>query len=269
MLTSLRQELAKVRTEVAEKNAVSRELRQRGHRKAPQVTKGKTQDNRVVRMYLWRDTPLGNLCLVTGPSVEGELHELHPHQGGDRGAVYFPSKGTSPALSAGSPRRPNPDPGEGGTAIVRNGPSAPVRWLEERGLLRSPVLDFGSGHGEDAAWLRSKGYQVREYDPNFEGVQALPKGTYNTVLAIYVFNVLPKKKEAELLRQVKARTRKGGEAFIAVRSDVKRSGKTSRGYQRPVKLDLEVAGSPSGARIYAMENGPKRNPGSARPICDG
>ena len=473
MLDGIRKELAKVKTEVAEKNAVARALRAQGHRRAPEVTYGKTPDRRVVRMYLWRDTPLGNLCLVTGPSVEGNLYELHPHTGGAKGDVYFPRKGNAPALStrrtrntaydygevpneeyaayrmglmrmlvnailsieyeiergftpqgrpvvgekdlmddiaefremldqetfalgtligdqeaadfrgslendqalraavrkvgadffqkgtqipllgnpkevrgkvyvhksavkdlgpksekraqraarvAGNPdfdvvridpdgavmlgrtstwersnpelleswlvrdgkvaahrtyspgKRPryhktalmkkNPAPGAGGTAIVRNGPSAPVRWLEERDLIRSPVLDFGSGHGEDAAWLRAKGYQVREYDPNFEGVSRLPTGTYNTVLAIYVLNVLPKSKESSLLKQIRATTRKGGTAYIAVRSDVRRAGKTSRGYQRPVKLDMDVEGSPSGARIYAMEKGPKRNPQS-------
>ena len=263
MLASIRQELAKVRTEVAEKNAVSRFLRAQGHRGSPEVTSGRTPDRRVARMYLWRETPLGNICLVAGPSLEPELHQLHPHQSGPKGAVYFPAKGEHPALSAGP--RPNPDPGEGGTAITRNGPSAPVRWLEDRGLIRSPVLDFGSGHGEDAAWLRTKGHQVREYDPNFEGVSTLPAGKYNTVLAIYVLNVLPKAKEKGLLGKIRGCLRQGGSAFLAVRSDVKRAGKTSKGYQRPVSLDLDIAGSPSGARIYALDKGPKKNPGSRKP----
>lgn len=149
-------------------------------------------------------------------------------------------------------RNRNPAVGAGGTAIVRGGPSAPVKFLEKQGLIKSPVLDFGSGHGEDAKWLRSKGYQVREYDPNFEGIADMPEGTYNTVLCIYVLNVLPKSDEARIIKQVQSRLRPNGMAYFAVRGDVKKSGKTSRGYQRPVKLNAETVGKPSGSPIFAM-----------------
>jgi len=164
-------------------------------------------------------------------------------------------------LERTQPERTNPGTngvGDGGTAIQRKGPSAPVRYLEEHDLIRSPVLDFGSGYGEDAAWLREQGYQVREYDPNFEGVHKLPKGTYNTVLCTYVVNVLPQADEAKLLKQVRARLRKNGLGFVTVRSDVAKAGKTSRGYQRPVQLQADtVTGAPSSSRIYILD---KRKP---------
>lgn len=145
--------------------------------------------------------------------------------------------------------------GEGGTAIARGGPSAPVRYLDGDGLIRGPVLDFGAGRGEDARWLRKKGYRVDEYDPNFDGVDRLPAGKYSTVLCIYVLNVLPKSEEGKLLRQIRSKVRPGGEAFVAVRADVDRAGKTSRGYQRPVKLSAGelLEGTPSGAHIYALQ----------------
>lgn len=159
-------------------------------------------------------------------------------------------------------RKRNPETGEGGTAIVRGGPSGPVRFLEKRGFIRSPVLDFGSGHGEDAEWLRSKGYTVREYDPNFEGVDKMPTGTYNTVLVTYVLNVLPKAQEKKIVRQVNARLRPNGTAFFAVRGDVKKAGKTAKGYQRPVKMGLPIAGRPNGSPIFVEDKSAKQNPRS-------
>jgi len=149
---------------------------------------------------------------------------------------------------------PNPaEIGSGATAIARDGPSAPVRSLYEGGHIEGPVLDFGSGRGEDAAWLRSRGLKVTEYDPNFEGVDTLPSGTYATVLCIYVLNVLPKAEEERTLRQVRARLRPNGVAYVAVRSDVTRAGRTSRGYQRPVRLDAERVAACAGCRVFRLE----------------
>lgn len=161
--------------------------------------------------------------------------------------------GSRPKYHKTSLMLPNPGVGRGGTAIARTGPSAPARFLYDEGLIAGPVLDFGSGFGADASWLRKRGFQVAEYDPNFEGVERLPRGTYETVLCTYVLNVLPKSHEAKLLRKVRSKLRPGGEAFVTVRRDVDRAGETSRGYQRPVKLNADqVSGAPSGARIYAI-----------------
>ena len=145
---------------------------------------------------------------------------------------------------------PNPGIGEGGTAMARVAPSAPTRFLYEQQLIRGPVLDFGSGGGNDAQWLRRKGLSVTEYDPNFVGVDRLPDGKFATVLAIYVLNVLPKSHEAKLLKRIGSRVRPDGSAFVAVRKDVTRAGETSRGYQRPVRLKAdELVGAPSHVAI--------------------
>ena len=127
MIDALQKKVASLKTEIGEKNAVSKELRQRGHRKAPQVTKGKTQDSRVVRMYLWRNTPLGNLCLVSGPSVNGKLYELQPHTGGSKGDIYFPGSKGKPALSDAKD--------QGGTLKVH---------IKEQGTDNSGIADFDS-----------------------------------------------------------------------------------------------------------------------------
>jgi len=121
------------------------------------------------------------------------------------------------------------------------------------------VLDFGAGQGEDAAWLRSKGYTVAEYDPGFAEVQKRPTGTYNTVFYTYVVNVRPKSEEAKILREIEGYLRPGGTAYVTVRSDVEHAGKTTRGYQRPVTLQLPEAGRSGSAIIYELRSTRRRN----------
>ena len=165
MLTSLRQELAKVRTEVAEKNAVARALRAKGYRRAPEVTAGKTPDRRVVRMYLWRDTPLGNLCLTTGPSVEGELYELFPHTGGEKGAVYFPAKSGRPALSqAKAPSRIPGDPFDFESFVADRWPdaAAEIDVLSQR--ISNPRLNPKEDH---LRWVIGHDWVGEGHDPGF------------------------------------------------------------------------------------------------------
>lgn len=264
-LASIRRAVASAGTELSERQAVATGLASVGHRKLPHVVQERTGDRRIVRIYVWRDTPLGNIALVSGPDVDAELYELHPASE-RKGTVYIESSRFGPALSdePSATRRSNPsrasEPvGRGGTALVRRGPSAPVRYLHEQGLLRSPILDFGSGYGADAEWLEEQGYRVKEYDPAFEGVDRMPGGRFATVLVTYVVNVLPAAKERKLLAQIRKATAPGGVAFVAVRTDVKRAGPTTRGYQRPVELDApHVVGAPSSSRIYALE-APRRN----------
>jgi hypothetical protein len=138
------------------------------------------------------------------------------------------------------------------TAIKRQGPSMPVRWLHERGALRGPVLDFGAGHGADARWLTQRGLRVTRYDP-CHGPVRLPSGRYQTVLATYVLNTVPPAVQSKILDQIRSRLRPGGTAFLTVRSDV-RTGTTGAGtYQRDVRLRLPLEGSPGAARIYRLE----------------
>lgn len=208
--------------------------------------------------------------------TEGQFDSPVPHdQARGRGFLTAaPSKRAVELMQlAAVQRHTNPAGiGDGGTAITRGGPSAPVKYLEAKGLIRSPVLDFGSGRGEDAEWLRSRGYSVREYDPNFEGVSELPSGTYNTVLATYVLNVLPKSEEAKILGQIRARLRPTGRAYVTVRGDVKTAGATSRGYQRPVELPAEVVGRAAGSPIFELEKrqaNPRATVGKTRTRKDG
>ena len=100
MLGPIRKKLGKAKTEIAEKKVVTDALRARGHRKNPEVVSGKTPENLVVRMYVWRGTPLGDLCLVAGPSVEPELLELGEAPPGTKPqGVYIPARNGHPALT--------------------------------------------------------------------------------------------------------------------------------------------------------------------------
>jgi GNAT superfamily N-acetyltransferase len=140
------------------------------------------------------------------------------------------------------------------TAMHRKGKaSLPVRWLVEQGLVRGPVLDYGSGHGDDARWLRKRGFKVTAYDP-CHGPTKAPTGRYQTVLATYVLNTVKPKQQAQILDRLRALLRPGGTAYITVRADVEGAGLTARGtYQRDVRLRFPEAGTPGSARIYRLD----------------
>lgn len=116
------------------------------------------------------------------------------------------------------------------TAITRNKPSAPMRYLSEQGLLEGRTLDYGSGKGYDA-----EHFGMDKYDPNFAPQE--PKGNYDTITSNFVLNVLNAKERREVIRKVKDLLRPGGTAYFSVRRDIKQEGTTSRGtYQETVTL---------------------------------
>jgi GNAT superfamily N-acetyltransferase len=104
------------------------------------------------------------------------------------------------------------------TAITRGGPSAPAKALQRKKLIRGKVLDYGSGRGEDAEWLRSQGLKVTAYDPH-HGPKKKPTGGFDTILVTYVLNVLPAKSQTELVRSVCKLLSPGGRAYLTARTD--------------------------------------------------
>jgi len=120
------------------------------------------------------------------------------------------------------------------TAVARAGPSAPVRWLEAHDWLEGHILDYGSGRGADTTWLRRKGYTCDAYDPNWEDdAPRVGHGGYDTVLCVYVVNVLPPGHQADILDLVRRSLTSDGVGIVVVRSDVESDGWTSSGtYQR-------------------------------------
>ena len=102
------------------------------------------------------------------------------------------------------------------TAMARTGPSAPAQHLRAHApqLLRGRLLDFGSGRGADAKALRATPYDPHHPDA---AVRKRPTGTFDTVLGIYVLNVLPKAERHAALRESAAYVKRGGHLVLAVR----------------------------------------------------
>ena len=139
------------------------------------------------------------------------------------------------------------------TAISRKKASVPLRYLEEKGYLKGAILDYGCGKSADFDHLKRAGYTAEAYDPYWKPID-LSGMSFDTVLCTYVLNVVNAEAEDEILRSIKSLMKKGGQAFIAVRRDVKKDGKTSRGYQRNVSLDLKVIKENSSYCIYSFSN---------------
>jgi 2-polyprenyl-3-methyl-5-hydroxy-6-metoxy-1,4-benzoquinol methylase len=123
------------------------------------------------------------------------------------------------------------------TAIQRRGPSAPVRLLLERGWVSGTVLDLGCGRGADVRHLSGLGFDVTASDSFYVPLD-LEGRVFDTVLSIYVLNVLPVEVEDEVLTDARSHVAPGGSLYIATRNDVKVDGFTRSGtFQRRVRLE--------------------------------
>ncbi|PWH14393.1 MAG: HIT family protein [Anaerolineae bacterium] len=100
--------------------------------------------------------------------------------------------------------------------------SFPVRHLLRNGLIRGRVLDFGCGLGTDVNFLREKGFDVTGYDPHY--APDLPCGRFDTILCLYVLNVLLPEEQAHVLMAVSELLQPNGRAYFAVRRDVTQDG---------------------------------------------
>ena len=112
------------------------------------------------------------------------------------------------------------------TAMARPGPSVPARHLQDHAshLLVGRVLDFGSGQGADATYLRAT-----PYDPHHPkaAVRAIPTRPFDTVLCTYVLNVLPPTERAAALRAAANLVKPGGHLLLAVRPKAEVDASTS------------------------------------------
>ena len=103
------------------------------------------------------------------------------------------------------------------TAIARNMPSVPARWLSANNLLKGKCLDYGSGRGQDALT-----YNMDEYDPQFQ--PKFPTELYDAVTCTYVLNVVPYWIQEDIIKKVTALLNEGGTAYFSVRRDIPREG---------------------------------------------
>jgi ATP adenylyltransferase len=105
------------------------------------------------------------------------------------------------------------------TAKERDSISMPARWVEQQGLIKGRVLDFGCGFGKDVEVLKTKGYTVEGYDPHYFPNE--PEGKYDTILCFYVLNVLLPEQQAQVMMQVSNLLKPTGKAYFSVRRDIK------------------------------------------------
>ncbi len=111
-LSALRNVVSAAASDTAEVNAVIRELTRQGHRGAYDCDEHRGADRKIVRVYLWRDTPLGHLALMTGPSIKGQIFEVDEVPAGAEVTqadvnLYIPAKGRRPAFAAFKAARRN------------------------------------------------------------------------------------------------------------------------------------------------------------------
>tara|TARA_Y100000034_G_C6859883_1_gene391233 strand:+ start:540 stop:1034 length:495 start_codon:yes stop_codon:yes gene_type:complete len=125
------------------------------------------------------------------------------------------------------------------TAIKRKKPSAPLSLLILEALLEDSVLDYGCGRGGDLKHLQSIGHSASGYDPHW-GPKELDDKEYSTILCTYVLNVLSENEADYVVSDIERRLAPGGTAFITVRRDLTKEGKTTKGFQRNVVLDLPI-----------------------------
>lgn len=139
------------------------------------------------------------------------------------------------------------------TAIKRSKLSAPMAYLEKQLDISSLVkkgidcLDYGCGYGFDAQYL-----SMNKYDPHYYPEK--PLGKFNIITNIYVLNVLETTTEAnDVITNIQHLLHDDGVAYITVRRDKFKTGKTTKGFQRYVTLSIPTFYLKKGAfEIYKI-----------------
>jgi len=108
------------------------------------------------------------------------------------------------------------------TAMERTYLSFPAKLLLEKNLIKGQVLDFGCGLGNDVKLLHKKGFEITGYDPYY--APQYPSDKFDTIICLYVLNVLFPEEQANVLMEVAHLLKPGGKAYYAVRRDIKREG---------------------------------------------
>lgn len=127
------------------------------------------------------------------------------------------------------------------TAMSRRALSAPAMHLLKRGLLVGEVLDYGCGKCDLEKFIEACPgakhfpHKIVSWDPNFHPTR--PREKFDTVVCIYVLNVLDPISRKKALLDAQGYVKNNGRLYIAVRRDIKRKTQTYPGViQYPVKL---------------------------------
>lgn len=108
------------------------------------------------------------------------------------------------------------------TAKERDSLSYPARLLLKQNLLTGEVLDFGCGFGKDVELLKQRGMNITGYDKYY--FPSIPNKRYDTILCLYVLNVLQPEEQATVLMELSQLVKPTGRVYIAVRRDIQFEG---------------------------------------------
>ena len=100
--------------------------------------------------------------------------------------------------------------------------SFPAKVLLDKNLLQGQILDFGCGLGNDVKLLQQKRFDITGYDPYY--LPEYPIEKFDTIICLYVLNVLFPEEQANVLMEVSHLLKPGGKAYYAVRRDLKKEG---------------------------------------------
>lgn len=136
------------------------------------------------------------------------------------------------------------------TAKERETLSFPSKFLFNKNLLVGDVLDFGCGFGKDVELLKAKGINITGYDKHY--FPKYPTKKFDTIICVYVLNVLLQEEQATVLMQLSQLVKPTGKVYFAVRRDLQFEGfRTHKVHQKKTYQCNVVLNSKS---IFKNEN---------------
>jgi len=144
------------------------------------------------------------------------------------------------------------------TAKNRDKLSFPANWLFKNNYLKGKILDFGCGFGTDVKILKAKGMDIIGYDKYY--FKKYPEEKFDTIICIYVLNVLEQREQSKVIMSVSELLKPGGKAYFVVRRDLKYEGyrlhkiHKKYTYQTNVKLRYKTIFLNSFCEIYEFEH---------------
>lgn len=100
--------------------------------------------------------------------------------------------------------------------------SFPAKFLLNKNKLIGNVLDYGCGLGKDVELLKLKEINIDGYDKYY--FKKYPSKKYDTIICIYVLNVLFQEDQSDVLINISQLLKSNGKAYFIVRRDVKHEG---------------------------------------------
>lgn len=152
------------------------------------------------------------------------------------------------------------------TAKERDSISFPTKLLRQKNLLKGNILDFGCGFGKDVEVLKKCGFDVTGYDPHY--FPQFPTIQYDTILCIYVLNVLQETAQRDVVMHVSSLLKPNGKAYFAVRRDIQFEGfRTHKLHHKPtyqclVKLPFKSVFLNDSCEIYEYQHYTTLNKGN-------